>query len=270
MIQFLTKYKDFNTSDAIKRVIESDGNFLILAYGYITPTENSLLLTYFEKLNTKLNESPNLEVEIHVGLLFNWNKKHKSRNRDERANFFISDHKDEVERKLKEFNNFNFSPSVKDRVKVFGIPNLHAKFCLNVINKSNFEGVSGAMGSSNLTNVARFDWGRTELDLYMDNGSKNEILQSFTLEIKELYEENKNQKFATYCLKENKVTFHESEAYMKELYAIAEAEDEYMREESFRTMYLGEDEEDRIARFESDRELGIYYDTEENLKKYYK
>lgn len=270
MFEFLTKYRDFNTSDAIKKVIESQGKFLILGYGYITPKQDSLLLEYFKILNRKMLEELDLEVEIHVGLLFNWDTDYKSRSEEERRESFISDHQAQVTKKLKEFDNFNFDEAVKERIKIYGIPHMHAKFCLNVTDKIEFEGVSGAMGSSNLTNVALFDWDRTELDLFMGGNPECEVLKSFSSAIRQLYEENKNQKYASYCLQSQTISFHESQAYIREMDAMHDAQKEYEREEGFLSMYPDYYGDERVAIFESDRDLEVCYDTEENLKKYYR
>ena len=270
MIRFLSKYSDLNAHDAIKKVVESEGDFLILGFGYVTPGQNGKINQYLEFLNDQLLKNRRLKVEIHVGLMFNWNEHYKNTPINERKEKFLELHKTEVNDTLTPFKNLRLSNAVVNRVKILGIPNFHAKFCLRTTCQQKFIGVSGTMGSSNLTNAALFSEDRSELDIYLSGGQENEVLQDFSLCIKKLHDQNTNQKFASYCLGERKVLFHESEEYLKQQLAIGEASDEHMREESYLSMYADSYDEEREALFESDLDQDIYYDTEENLRTYYR
>ncbi|ENL1288379.1 hypothetical protein [Vibrio parahaemolyticus] len=270
MNEFLTRANNRSTYSALEQIFRSKGNYLILGYGYIGSQNDAMdkkLNDLFCVINEELVNNKNLFVEIHLGLLVDWSKVDKSyisSNLCYKKKFaiFYNVFKTQIDSKFKQLGEFNFEESVKRRIKVYGIPNFHAKYSLMVDNCDSFSPISGMMGSSNLTKAALFDRGRLELDLYMKGGESNELLNLFSKEVAEIREHNTGKKFASWSFDTNEFEVYESEEmkhYVESLEMLEHAREEMELEDHLANQYSDCSKRDKEALLESDRNQEISY-----------
>lgn len=155
------------TLDALRSVIASGGNRLILAYGYVTSAE--IVVNVIEDVIAWLADDSSRVLELYIGCLW---KAGDGKQKQERINGVRQSLDTLFPERLYERN-------VGSQIQVHVIPNFHAKFCL-MLNGHDDSGIpiQAIIGSSNLSAPALADKSRIELDLHLSRESDLDLLES--------------------------------------------------------------------------------------------
>jgi hypothetical protein len=172
-------FGEFSPLDALKQVVNSKGNHLIMAYGYITSSQT--IVSIFAEVFEFLKSCADNKVSIFVGVMF------------------VSGEKGSLDEKISELDRVFesllpeklYEDGLSDRISVFGIKNFHPKFSI-MLNESDEEEttpVSALTGSSNLSYSALSSANRFELDILMIADQKfNTLLNSFSKTVLKMLE----------------------------------------------------------------------------------
>ena len=293
MNKFLTNNEDGSMYSVINEIINSQGNLLILGYGYIG-NENTdkkgnpvkikpKLKELFDNINKLLKVNVELRIEIHVGLFVSYDdfslaykSSFSSMSKDMKREHFFELYKKQIDTKFKlnQLAQFDFSDEVKDRIFLYGIPNFHAKYCLMVDYYNTFTPIAGVMGSSNLSASALSDKQRLELDLYMSGSEDNELLYSFSKKIKSIRDKNVCGKFASWSFDRKEVDIYNSEEmkdfitreaetferWVVEIEQEADKQDKLDLENNFEeNLYISSSSSEKIELNQSDLDQEIIY-----------
>lgn len=246
-------FGDKSAIEAIDEVINSDGNHLIMAYGYIY--ESEVVKSVFQKIISFLEKSEQNRVSIFIGLFFDKKQPDGLSNKildlDEMFKILLPDSL--------------FSRGVSERIAVYGIKEFHAKF--SIMYRKSKEGrlpVAALTGSSNLTFSALKNDDRFELDVLMLNTElRNPLIESFSNTIiKMLKRAVQRQDSKLGEMVEERI--HWKPLSIKEIEIMdsimADIASEKQKQEFYDLAYYtnsAESKEDGIAMHESDIALGI-------------
>lgn len=169
MIKIVEKnFGDISYIDAISEVIHSDGNQLVLAYGYIR--SSPMPVRVFGEIKSFLEKSDDNQVLIIVGMFSQKKDSEESKLEiKELSNVFSNLLGDEL-----------YTKGISDRVSVAGLENFHSKYCfMSKKNGESTRGISALIGSSNLSQPALGANNRCEMDLLIFQPDKEGTIDRF-------------------------------------------------------------------------------------------